>query len=177
MYYMKKHRVAIRIGILSEPFPYLEARAKATLRTVKLLARAGLQVQLTTKNPGGVTDEHVAALKKCPKAMVRVSFSTLDDDLAAKLEPGAKPPSERLAAMRRLSDAGIEVGCRFSPFLHTVDHDYSRIAETGATNVTVELFRFSMLWRHSFPPEFWEIVSGQKFPGGSVKDKESFARQ
>ncbi len=171
------HGCAVQIGVVADPFPYLEAKEKNTLRLLKMLAKAGIQAQLTTKGPNNITDEHIAALKALPKSMIRVSFSTLDDATSARLEPGARPPSERLAHMRRIHDAGVDVACRLSPCLLTETYDYQRIADTGAVNVAVEPLRFSMLWRHSFPPEFWEIVSGQEFPGGDVAKRESVARQ
>lgn len=169
--------VPVRIGVVSDPFPSLEQQARSTFRLSKLLQRGGFQVQYTTKAPQNIDAEQIAVMRAMDKAMVRVSFSTLDDARARELEPGAASPTQRLAAMRRLSNVGIEVGARLAPFLHTEDYDYPAFAEAGCTNLTVELFRFSLLWRHSTDPHLWEVFSGEEAPLGDVTDKQGLLRQ
>jgi DNA repair photolyase len=49
--------------------------------------------------------------------IVSFSFSTLDPDIAATLEPGAPLPQERLETMRRCKEAGLMVGMNCIPTL------------------------------------------------------------
>jgi len=176
-FWVIKRGMPVRIGNVSDPFPNIEKRVRSTARLLKLLIQAGVQVQLTTKRPDNVDDEHIALLKSLPKAMIRVSMGTTDDRIAKILEPGSPLPSVRFEHIKRLSDAGIEMGVRFAPHFHVFDYDYQKAADCGAANVTVDAFRFSALWRHSTDPRLWEVLSGQTFPGGDLKDKDSFARQ
>jgi len=176
-FWRTKKDLPLRIGAVADPFTPVEKRLRSTARLLKLLAQVDVQIQLTTKRPDIVDDKHIEILKRFPKAMIRVSFGTTSDQVAADLEPGSPPPSERFEHIRRLSEAGIEMGVRFSPYFYTFDYDYQKAADCGATNATVEAFRFSALWRHSTPPKLWEVLSGQEFPGGDVTKKDSFARQ
>ncbi len=67
-------------------------------------------------------------------ALVTISMSTLDDELARFLEPGAPPPSERLEALERLRDEGIEAGVAFIPVIPFLSdgEDELRQAISGA---------------------------------------------
>jgi DNA repair photolyase len=171
-----KRKCGVRIGVVGEPFPAVEKKYQSTLRFIKLLQRAGIQYDLTTKRPHEITQEHIDVLTQST-SQVRVSFSTTNDAKAKILEPGCIAPSERLRHMKRLNDAGVVVGGRFAPFFHNQTYDYQAIADTGAETLTVELFRFSMLWRHSTDPKLWEVLSGEKAPSGDVTDKKSAVRQ
>jgi DNA repair photolyase len=48
---------------------------------------------------------------------VHVSVPTLDDRVWKTTEPGTAPPARRLDVVRRLSDAGIDVGVAVAPVL------------------------------------------------------------
>jgi DNA repair photolyase len=50
-------------------------------------------------------------------AIVSFSFSTLDNEIAATLEPGAPSPVVRLETMRKCKDAGLFVGMNCIPLL------------------------------------------------------------
>ena len=50
-------------------------------------------------------------------ARVYISITTLDRDLARKLEPRAASPQRRLAAIKTLADAGIPVGVMTAPVI------------------------------------------------------------
>ena len=49
--------------------------------------------------------------------IISFSLSTLDEKLAATLEPGAPPPLQRLETMRKCKDAGFLVGVNCIPTL------------------------------------------------------------
>jgi DNA repair photolyase len=48
---------------------------------------------------------------------VSVSVATIDEQLAARLEPGVAPPRQRLRAIRLLTEAGIAAGVAIAPIL------------------------------------------------------------
>jgi DNA repair photolyase len=48
---------------------------------------------------------------------VSISLPTLDEDVWRTTEPGTAPPRSRLAAIRRLRDAGIDVAVGMAPIL------------------------------------------------------------
>lgn len=167
---------AVRIGNLSDPFPPCELTLRNTERFISLCAKAGIDLQFTTKRPDNVDSAHVDVLKMLRKAMVRVSFSTLDDEVARILEPRTPPPSTRLREIRRLADQGVEVGARIEPYIHTHQYDFSLLAQAGVSNVTVCLLRWSALWRGYTSPFLWMGITGRNPPEGDVQDKKSAAR-
>ena len=63
---------------------------------------------------------------------VGISVTTLDRDLARKMEPRAPSPSCRLEIIRRLSDAGIPVRVMASPLIPGLtDHELETILDAG----------------------------------------------
>ncbi len=64
---------------------------------------------------------------------VHLSITTLDSDLAGKLEPRASRPAARLRAIRELSAAGIPVGVMTAPIIPGLtDHELPAILEAAA---------------------------------------------
>lgn len=61
--------------------------------------------------------------------LCKVTITTADDDLCAKLEPGAPPASRRLAAIARLSGAGIFTGVLLMPVLPFLEDSDANIQE------------------------------------------------
>jgi DNA repair photolyase len=71
------------------------------------------------------------------RLVVFVSVNSLDNHLAAKLEPRASAPHRRIQAIRRVADAGGPVGVLVAPLIPTVnDHDMEAVLapvhDTGA---------------------------------------------
>ncbi|MGC4877980.1 intein-containing Rv2578c family radical SAM protein [Micromonospora sp. DT43] len=76
---------------------------------------------------------------------VGISYSVgfVDEQLWRGVEPGTPHPSRRLDAVRRLTDAGFEVGVLMAPILpglsdgdESIDATVAAIAAAGATSVT-----------------------------------------
>jgi DNA repair photolyase len=77
---------------------------------------------------------------------VHVSVTTLDTELAGRLEPRASRPAARLRAIRELSQAGIPVGVMVAPIIPGLtDHEMPAIldaaAGAGATRAGYVLLR------------------------------------
>src|SRR5262249_47722849 len=66
-------------------------------------------------------------------ARVFVSVTTLDNDLARRLEPRAARPDRRLEAIRTLGAAGVRVGVMIAPVIPGLnDEEVPRILEAAA---------------------------------------------
>jgi len=90
------------------------------------LTRACLEVLAEFRNPVGiVTKNHLVTrdidllqeLASVHAAAVFVSVTTLDGDLARKLEPRASTPRHRLEAIEALAKGGIPVGVMVAPVI------------------------------------------------------------
>jgi DNA repair photolyase len=68
-------------------------------------------------------------------ARVYLSVTTLDRELARKLEPRAAAPQRRLQALKTLSAAGIPVGVMVAPIIPQLnDRDLEAILDAAAAN-------------------------------------------
>jgi DNA repair photolyase len=106
------------------------------------LTRRVLEVLLEFRNPVGIVTKNylvtrdvdlLAELAKLNCAAVYISITTLDSELTPKLEPRAALPKMRLAAVKKLADAGVPVGVMLAPMIPGLnDHEIPRILKAAA---------------------------------------------
>ncbi len=110
---------SIAIGTATDPYQPAERRFGITRAILETLAGdSGRSVSITTKSDLVARDlDLFKALAARNRVHVNLSISTLDARLARLLEPRAPLPSLRLAAVRRLADAGIETGVFPNPIM------------------------------------------------------------
>jgi DNA repair photolyase len=87
-------------------------------RLAALLERPGGDVHLQTRSDRILGDlDLLRELDATGRLTVEIVLPGLDTGLVGKLEPGAPPPMQRLAAVRRLRREGIDAGVLLSPIL------------------------------------------------------------
>lgn len=106
------------------------------------LTRACLEVMVEFRQPVGIITKNflvtrdldlLSELARHDCAMVYVSVTTLDADLAGKLEPRAARPEHRLRAIRMHADAGVPVGVMVAPIIPGLtDHEMPAILDAVA---------------------------------------------
>jgi len=107
---------------------------------LEVLAAYQHPVTITTKSALVARDIDVLApMAAKGLASVMISVTTLDRDLARRLEPRAAVPSQRLAAIAALSAAGIPTAVNVAPVIPALtDHEMETIlaeaAQRGATS-------------------------------------------
>jgi DNA repair photolyase len=103
----------------------IERQLRLTRRCLEVLEEFRNPVAIITKNALVERDVDLLramAAREC--AMVGVTLTTLDEDLASRLEPRASTPRRRLAAMKALSAAGVPVHVMCSPVIPGLtDHE------------------------------------------------------
>ena len=109
----------IAIGTATDPYQPAERRRGVTRAVLEVLARqAGLSVALTTKSDLVARDAGLLRrVGERNRLRVNVTVTTLDEQLARRLEPLAPGPALRLRALGRLAAAGIETAVFASPVL------------------------------------------------------------
>ncbi|MGH7711184.1 MAG: radical SAM protein, partial [Gemmatimonadaceae bacterium] len=107
------------IGTATDPYQPAERRFRLTRGMLEVLAPIrSLDLCIITKSPLIARDADVLArIAANASVTVHLSLITIDRDLARRIEPRAPTPESRLRALRRLSDAGIEVGINIMPVL------------------------------------------------------------
>jgi len=123
----------IAMGTNTDPYQPVERSFKVTRSILEVLARADHPVTIVTKSALVARDiDLLAPMAKKNLVWVGVSVTTLDRELARRMEPRAATPARRLAAIRALSEAGIPVGVMAAPVIPAVtDHELEAILEAA----------------------------------------------
>ena len=130
----KSYRCApIALGINTDAYQPIERRYRITRALIEVMAECRHPFSLITKNAGVVRDlDLLATLAQQRLVTVYVSVTTLDNRLAAKMEPRASAPHARLRAMCVLADAGVPVGVMAAPVIPRVnDHELEAILQAA----------------------------------------------
>jgi DNA repair photolyase len=111
-------REDVALGTATDPYQPAEGRFRLTRACLVELAAAWTPFSIVTRGPLVVRDVDVLQ-EASSRVAVNVYFSipTLDDRVWRTTEPGTAPPESRLEAIRRLTEAGIEVGVGMAPIL------------------------------------------------------------
>jgi DNA repair photolyase len=125
---------AISMSGVTDPYQPLERRLGLTRRCLEVLADFRNPVAVITKNELVTRDlDHLAELAAHGAAAVFVSLTTLDGELARRMEPRASHPRDRLKAIERLAAAGIPTGVMVAPVVPAItDHEIPKILEAAA---------------------------------------------
>lgn len=142
------HRVDdIAVGANTDAYQPVERDYRITREVIAVLADCRHPFSIVTKNALVLRDlDLLAPLGPARLCRVFVSITTLDADLARRLEPRASAPARRLEAVRRLSDAGVPVGVLVAPVIPFLTDDalegiLEAAAEAGATSAAAGLLR------------------------------------
>ncbi len=126
----------IALGTNTDPYQPIERKLKITRRILEVLDRYNHPVTIVTKSDGAIRDiDILAPMAARNLARVYVSVTTLDNELARKLEPRAATPAKRLGAIKALNAAGIPTGVMVAPVIPALtDHEIDAILEAAAAN-------------------------------------------
>ncbi len=107
---------------------------RLTRQCLEVLAEFRQPVGILTKNFLVTRDlDLLAELARWQCVVVNITITTLDADLANKLEPRAARPEHRLRAIRMLADAGVPVGVMAAPVIPGLtDHELPAILAAAA---------------------------------------------
>jgi len=108
----------LNIGSVTDAYQPAEKRLRITRSVIDVLAEARHPFSVITKSSLIERDIDLIAPMAAQKlAAVYVSITTLDNELARKLEPRAAAPARRLRTIETLARAGIPVGVSVSPII------------------------------------------------------------
>ena len=114
-----KREEEIAIGTATDPYQPAERRFEITRAILEELARhSGLTIGIVTKSNLVTRDvEILRRVGERNRISVNVTVTTVDAELARKLEPRAPRPDLRLEAVRQLNLAGVDAGVICAPVL------------------------------------------------------------
>jgi DNA repair photolyase len=134
----------IAMGTNTDPYQHAEGKYHLTRGIIEVLSAARNPFSILTKSTLILRDA-VALSTAAARTDVAVNFSigTLDRSVWRLTEPGTPPPDQRVAALRRLTEAGVACGVLVAPVLPGLsDSDdqlrsvVEAVARAGAVSVS-----------------------------------------
>jgi DNA repair photolyase len=154
----------------SDPFQFLPEVREVTLRSMRFLLEAGVEVAFLTK--GLLTDECFQLFRThASKISAQFGITTGDPALSARIEPRAAPPEVRMESLRRLRELGIRCAARLDPlFPDLTDTDenlqplLASLAAAGVTRASASLLFIRTPFSRRIQCAYAE--SARPFPAG-----------
>jgi DNA repair photolyase len=113
----------VAMGTATDPYQPAERRYGLTRTVLEVMAAfSGRRFSITTKSD--LITRDVDLLKEIAarnQMMVSLTITTLDEELARKLEPRAPRPALRLEALREVRNAGIHAGISAAPVMPLIN--------------------------------------------------------
>ena len=121
----------INIGSNTDPYQPVEKRWRLTRAALELLAECHHPCTIVTKNALIERDlDLLAGMARERLVQVFISVNSLDNHLAARLEPRASAPHRRIQAIEALAGAGVPVGVLVAPIIPALnDRDMEAVLE------------------------------------------------
>jgi DNA repair photolyase len=137
----------VAIGAATDPYQPAEGRYKLTRACLEVLRDAANPFSIITRGPMIVRDLDVL-VEAARRAGVAVTFSipTLDEEVWRRTEPSTAHPRQRLRAITRLVEAGIDARVGMAPILPGISDRPEQLREVvqaaraaGATGIWANL--------------------------------------
>ncbi len=124
----------IAMSGVTDCYQPLEARLRITRGCLEVLAECRQPVGIVTKNRLILRDlDLLTELARHNAVRVAVSLTSLDPHLAAKMEPRASSPADRLHTIKELNQAGVPVVVMVAPIIPAInDREIPNILEAAA---------------------------------------------
>jgi DNA repair photolyase len=146
----------VTISGVTDPYQPAERRFGITRQVLETMHEFRNPVGLITKNALILRDlDILSKMAQENIVAVFVSITTLDRDLARRLEPRTASPERRLLVVRRLADAGVKVGVMMAPLIPGLTDEeiptlLSAAREAGASWVSHVMLRLPLAVRPIF---------------------------
>ena len=181
----------IAFGTNTDPYQPIESDWRITRSCIEVLAETNHPLTITTKSDRVTRDiDLLAPMAAKGLAAVAVSVTSLDPRIAMTVEPRAPAPERRLAAVKKLAEAGIPTYVSIAPVIpaitdHELEHIVERAALAGATGVRFLVVRLPFevaplfrAWLEThFPDRAGKVMATiQSLRGGRDNDPDFFRR-
>lgn len=137
----------VELSTSSDPYSPPEGELKLTRKVITRILASGHKLLITTKSSLVVRDLDILT-KYRDKVAVAVTITTLSQEIASVVEPGAPSPTERFKAIRKLSRAGVPTLVRLDPIIPLVNDNEADIyrlvteaSKAGAVQITSSTYK------------------------------------
>lgn len=135
----------VGISTVTDPYQQAEKRLRLTRNCLEVLLAKSFPVCIQTKSSLILRD--LDLLAQFPECEVGFTITTLDDRISKVLEPGASVATERLAALKELSENGVSVWAFVGPIIPGVLTEENladlvgEIKAAGASRILIDPLR------------------------------------
>jgi DNA repair photolyase len=167
----KRSKAVVGTGSMSDPYTLCEQSYELTRKALRLISSYGFGIHINTKSDMILRDLDILNTF-LNRVTVAFTLTTADDNLARFVEPYAPLPSQRLAAIKTLSDAGIPVGVLMMPVLPYIEDTpkgIGRLLEAIAAHGAVFCIWHAGMTCREGQREYYYRKLDEHFPG--VKDR------
>lgn len=134
------------LGTNTDPYQPIERDYKITRQIIEILHACDHPLTIVTKNNLVERDiDLLADMAKKKLVQIFISITTLQNELARKLEPRATAPHSRLKALENLSKHGIPTGVMFAPVIPVINDTEMESVLSEAANCGVSTAAYVML--------------------------------
>lgn len=176
-------RESIAIGTATDPYQPAERKYGLTRSILGIIAeeRPGRRrIWITTKSDLASRDVDLLAkiLENGTRITVNMTITTVDTELARKLEPRAPRPDLRLRAVSELTRAGIATGVSFAPIIPLINDrrpQMEALAHAAAQAGAKWLWGGVLFLSTTTKPVFFQFLE-REFPQLLPKYEEQFGR-
>jgi DNA repair photolyase len=122
----------IAIGTATDCYQPVERDLRLTRSLIEVMRETNHPFALVTKSSGVERDlDLIAPMAAQGLAAVYVTITTLDAELARKLEPRAAAPHRRLRTLRTLAEHGVPCGVSLAPQIPFLNDDMEQVLEAA----------------------------------------------
>ena len=160
-------REPVVVGTATDPYQPIEGKYRLTRRCLEAFALWRNPVSLITKGTLAIRDSDVLTdVSRHAECTVCFSVTTMDVDLARKLEPGTPPPAKRMEAMGRLVRSGVRAGVALAPVVPGITdgaENLEAVARAAAAQGARFLWASTLYLKPGTKEHFLEFVE-REFP-------------
>ena len=126
----KTRRGVVGTGAMSDPYNPFEGELKLSRHALELCDAFEFGAAIATKS--SLVERDIDVLESIAEhspVLLKITVTTAEDDLAAKIEPRVSRPSDRFGTMKKLSAAGLYTGILLMPVLPFIEDNRDNIGE------------------------------------------------
>jgi DNA repair photolyase len=160
----------IAMGTNTDPYQPIEGNWRITRSILEVLAETRHPVTITTKSDRVLADlDILERMGRQRLAGVALSVTSLTPEISRTLEPRAPSARKRLAAVKRLAEAGVPVSVAIAPVVPGItDHELEAIVEAAAEAGAQGIFYLPVRLPYEVAPLFRAWLD-EHFPDRAAK--------
>ncbi|MBN1481775.1 radical SAM protein [candidate division KSB1 bacterium] len=132
-------------GGVCDSYQPVELKYELTRQALELMALHNFPVHMLTKSTHIERDLDVLhQINEKSRAIISMSFSSVDDKISRHFEPGVPGPSQRLKTLAKFKKEGFPIGMYLMPVLPFITDTHDKVQETvsAAANMGIDFIIF-----------------------------------